>query len=441
MRLISSAALALSAAVLLRAPAAAQTPEERMRACAGEPGSPLVGVVTDAATGAALYGAVVFVDEYTFGLADGAGCYAVIPQTELERGRRRVRVEAHRYVMLDTLLELSPERVDTVYFALRPTAPGCCRLQGEWSLRLTLNPESRELLESKRTGVEGPIVFSDRLPYLAENASGDSLRVEDGRFDLDLAALFGEEESEETELPVVMAETDPLLAEDFLVHAAGEVFADDSVYMQLVPAIPGGGIGLHGHIRGDSIVHGAWLQHGPCCGVGGSFTMRRVPGSPVGDSLVARGLRAADGARRAEAERRQRVGTLRLRVVDARTGRYARVDIYAQQGEYDVGPAGVVSTRADTDGWSDAEELLSGSYALYVNQFECDGAARIPNTELEENNAPIGQVVVQAGQAAELEVRVDLCAIKAYDFDLDGPVKIDAGEYAPPGKAPLPTKP
>jgi hypothetical protein len=447
MRPASSLGLILVAAALLRAPAAAQTPEERMRACEpADPGSPLAGVVTDAATGEPLGEAVVAVDEYTFGLSDAGGCYAAVLQTEFRSGRRRVSVRTHRYVAIDTVLDLSPQRTDTVHFALRPAAPACCRLQGEWSLRLTLNRESRELLESKRTAMEGRIVFSDRLPVPWEGSLDDSLHVEAGRFDLDLLAFFGQEEGEDVELPPAAAHSGVLLAEDFLTHAAGEVLAGDSVMMRLVPASADGGIGLEGHIRGDSVVQGRWLQHGPCCGVGGGFVMRRVAGSAAGDSLVARGVRAMDeareAARRAEAERRQRGGTLRLRVVDTRTGRYARVEIYAQQGEdHEVGVDSIVSTRADGDGWSDSAEFLSGPYALFVSRYECEGETRIPNTELEENDTPIGRVVVQAGRAAELEMRVDLCAIKAYDFELDDPVKLDPGDYAPPAKSPLPAKP
>lgn len=424
MRLIPSSLLALAAAILLRLPAAAQTPEERMRACgSAEPESPLVGVVTDAVTGAALTDAIVEVDEYTWGISDRAGCYVVIPQGELEGGRRRVRVEAHRYLELDTVLALSPERTDTLHFALHPAAPGCCRLQGEWSLRLTLNARSQRLLESVDTEMEGRIVFSDRLPVLWGDFGYDTLHVEEGRFELDRLADFSEEEVDGAE----GADPREVVPEDYVKYASGEVLAGDSVLVVLVPMETDGSVSLGGRVRGDSI-RGTWVQNGLCCGVGGSFVMRRVPTSAHGDSLVAQGIRLAaeareKGAREAEA-RGLRVGTMRLRVVDARTGRYARVGIWAQHEEHGEEYEGneFVYTSGDGEGWSEPAEMEPGRYELFLTSFRCEGHTRIPDEEVEENQRPVAEVVIRSREPAEQELRIDLCAIKAHDF---GPVPAD----------------
>lgn len=430
MRLIPSALLALAAAILLRAPAAAQTPEERMRACGPvEPESPLAGVVTDVATGAALDGAVVHVDEYTWGISDRAGCYVVVPQVELEGGRRRVTVQAHRYLELDTVLELSPERTDTLHFALHPAAPACCRLQGEWSLRLTLNAESQRLLESVDTEMEGRIVFSDRLPVLWGDIEYDTLRVEEGRFELDRLVDFSEEEVDGTQ----GADPRDVVPEDYVKYASGEVFAGDSVLVVLVPMVTDGSVSLGGRIRGDSI-RGTWVQNGLCCGVAGTFVMHRVPPSAPGDSLVARGVRlsaqARETAARESAARRLRVGTMRLRVVDARTGRYVRVGIWAQHEEHGEEYEGneFVYTSGDGEGWSEPEEMEPGRYELFLSTFVCEGHTRVPDEELEENQRPVGAVVVRSREPAEQEIRIDLCAIKAHDFGPvpDGPAAIES---------------
>lgn len=422
MRLIPSTALALAALCLLCACAAAQTPDERMRECA-DPGYPdiqLVGVVTNAATGEPLDDAVVTFGDYLAGLSDPSGCYIAGMKEEYLRGRQRVSVHVHRYLSADTVLELSPERIDTVHFALRPTAPGCCRLEGEWSLRMVLDAALRKQVDVDWTELDGTIVFSGRLPPLQGDGRADTLLVEAGRFEVEGL----EQDVEVDDGPG----SGPVAPGDYWKHTAGEVFAGDSVVVGLVPLLTHGGIMLTGRIRGDSI-RGRWMQNEPLGVIGGRFVMHRVPASPRGDSLVAQGIRAAARAREAEAERQLRVGTMRLRVVDARTGEYARVGIWVQSqrgGEED--PANTfVHTSAEGDGWSDPEELEPGRYDLFIHQYECGGRRHIPNEEVEENQRPRGKVVVRSRQPTEQELRVDLCAIQGHDFHL-GPADLDAAD-------------
>jgi hypothetical protein len=427
MRLIPSIAITLLASCLFCACAVAQTPDERMREC-GDPGYPdiqLVGVVTDAATGEPLDDAVVTFGEYLAGLSNPSGCYFAGLKAEYLRGRQRVSVRVHRYVSADTVLELSPQRKDTVHFALPPTAPGCCRLQGEWSLRMTLDAALRKQVDVEWTDLEGRVVFSDRLPPVREDGGADTLLVEDGRFEME--ELVQEVEADDG------PGSGPVAPSDYWKHAAGEVFAGDSVAVELVPLLTHGSIMLVGNIRGDSI-RGRWMQNEPLGVVGGRFVMHRVPASPLGDSLVAQGIGAAARAREEEAERRLRVGTMRLRVVDARTGRYAWAGIWVQrEGGGEEDPANTfVHTSADGEGWSDPEELEPGRYELFIHQYECGGRLHVPNEELEENQRPRGKVVIRSRQPAEQELRVDLCAIQGYDMDMDPPDPDD--EPATPAK-------
>ncbi|HEU0298963.1 MAG TPA: hypothetical protein VFR37_05895 [Longimicrobium sp.] len=435
MRLIPSTAITLAAICLFCACAAAQTPDERMRECR-DPGYPdiqLVGVVTDAATGEPLDDAVItfgeYLAEYLAGFSDESGCYVAGMEAEHLRGRQRVTVQVHRYLAADTMLELSPERIDTVHFALRPTAPGCCRLQGEWSLRMALDPAARKQLDDEWTELEGTIVFSDRLPPIREDGGMDTPLLEDGRFHIERLAQDVEADDGTGDGSVAPA--------DYRKQAAGEVFAGDSVVVGLVPLMTTGGITLVGRIRGDSI-RGRWIQNDLFAQIEGSFVMHRVPASPLGDSLVAQGIRAAARAREEEAERRLRVGTVRLRVVDARTGRYARVDVWVQRegGGEDHEANILVRTPAEGDGWSDPAEIEPGRYELFILQYECGGRLHVTDAEVEANQRPWGKVAVLSRQPAEKELRVDLCAIQGHDFgtvpaDADGADADDAAPAAP----------
>lgn len=407
---ISLSSLALVAAALTSTPAPAQ-PAERMSACEpGAPGLPLVGTVTDAETGRPLHGAVVIVDDYPLGSADSVGCYTVIGADEIIGGWRRVTVHMHRYQAPDTVVEISPDRSDTLHFALRPSAPGCCRLEGEWSIRLTLDDRGDTGINPRAGEVEGRMVFSGRLPPLSYAGGGDP-RIENARFDVDFGTFFGERYA-----PDVSATTFGL-AGDFFQQAVGEVLADDSVVMVMIPGLSHGGLSLAGTIRGDT-VRGAWAQNAYCCGARGRFVMHRVPASPAGDSLVARGQRfdveAREAMNRAQASRARRLGLLRLRVFDEGTGRYARVTFTALGHEDNPRGATVsLGYSSGEEGWGREHEFQPGRYDLFVNTFPCRGELEMADDDYVR--MPRFTVTIEPGRRVDQEIRLDLCSLKRYD--------------------------
>lgn len=402
-------------------PAASQTPPARESACdRAEPGLPLVGRITDATTGQPLLGAVVIVDDYPLGMAEDDGCYLVIGGDEIMGGRRRVQVVMHRYVSADTMIEISAERSDTVHFALRPTAPGCCRLEGEWSLHLTLDtlPEGNRL-EPRAREAEGRMVFSGRLPSGFPGEREDP-RVENGRFDVDLSRFFGGPYAADVST-TVMGPT----SRDFFTRAAAEVFEHDSVAMVLIPGMSHGGLSLEGTVSGDT-VRGRWVQNAYCCGARGGFVMHRVPPSPAGDSLIARGVRhmaeEREAAEKEKAARAGRVGRLRLRVWDTGAGRYTEVR-FAAEGHEDNPGGGSTSLAYESgaDGWGRVHELEPGRYDLLIYEFTCNGETRMGQWVDVTERTPRFPVTIQPGRQVDKDIRLDVCAIEPDEGDeMDG---------------------
>jgi hypothetical protein len=406
--------LALLAA-LVAAPAFAQTPTERMSACEpGAPGLALVGTITDAETGHPLHGAVVIVDDYPLGSADSVGCYTVIGADEIMGGRRHVTVHMHRYQAPDTMVEISPDHSDTVHFALRSVAPGCCLLEGEWSLRLMLDDRGETGVRPRADEVEGRMVFSGRLPSGWDEEETDP-HMEWGRFDVDLSTFFGGPYARD-----VSTTTFGPVTGDFFRQAVGEVLDDDSVMMVMIPGMSHGGLSLEGTIRGDT-VHGKWIQNAYCCGARGRFVMHRVPASPTGDSLIVRGIRIdaemREAAREAEAARAKRVGYLRLRVFDESTGNYAPVE-FAAAG-HETNPGGYTYRGhygSGNDGWGEEHQFEPGTYDLLVFRYRCKGEERFADEDYVENRMERITVTIQSGQRVDKDIRLDLCAIEPDDF-------------------------
>jgi hypothetical protein len=210
---------------------------------------------------------------------------------------------------------------------------------------------------------------------------------------------------------------------DFFQQAVGEVLADDSVMIVMIPGMRHGGLSLEGTLRGDT-VRGAWVRNAYCCGARGRFVMHRVPASPAGDSLIARGRRAMDEAReeaeKEERARERRVGHLRLRVWDEGTGRYALVRFGAKG--HDDNPGGGTTSIAyasDADGWGPAHAFEPGRYDLFVFEYPCKGEELMPDDEYVENQMPRITVTIESGKRVDQDIRLDLCSIKPYDLSAE----------------------
>jgi hypothetical protein len=402
----------LIACLAIAAPAAAQSSAERMRACDPvEPGYPLVGTVRDAETGEPLRFAAIDVQGEDPDWTGEDGCFAV-PSME-GSGPRRVQVALRRYLPLDTVVQITG-RGDTLHLAMRPAPPGCCRLEGEWTLRLTLDtiPEGNRLKPSARE-TEGRIVFSERLPSGYDEEHEDP-RVEYGRFDVDLAPFFGGPFARDVSTTTMGAPS-----EDFFTRIRGEVFAHDSVALVLIPGMSHGGLSLEGTVRGDT-ARGDWIQNAYCCGARGRFVMHRVPRSPAGDSLVARGVRRMaaerEAAEQAKAARAGRVGRLRLRVWDTGAGRYTEVR-FAAEGHEDNPGGGTTSLAYESgaDGWGRVHELEPGRYDLLIYQFTCNGEERMGQWVDVTERTPRFPVTIVSGQQVDKDIRLDVCAVEADD--------------------------
>lgn len=388
-------------------PATAQSASDPMRGCApGDPGVRLVGIVTDAETRRPLRSAFVRVEGHALDMSDSIGCYAIRGADEIVGRGRRLVVDAHHYVAADTLVDFVRGQRDTLHFALHPAAPPCCRLEGEWSLRLVLDTIQPGILRPRAREVEGRMVFSGRLPPRSWIRAPDPA-AEDARFDVDLSVFFGAPYHVST--PAFGGPA------DLVRQAFGEVLADDSVMMQMIPGVTHVGLSLYGTIRGDTVT-GTWAHNASCCGARGHFVMHRVPASAAGDSLVTRGIRAAAAWRAAENKERQaraaREGHLRLRVWDEGTGRYVQVR-FAAEGHEDNpgGGSSSIAYESGPDGWGRRHAFEPGRYDLLVYELTCDGETRMGDWVDPDETTPRWPVTIESRKQVDLDIRVDVCSI------------------------------
>lgn len=96
-------------------------------------------------------------------------------------------------------------------------------------IRLTLGAVPQGNLKPRAEQVEGTLVFSPRLPPAGWDEPDDE-RTEQGRFDVDLSTFFGGPYAEDVSTTVY-----GLTTGDFFPQAVGEVLADDSVMIVMIP--------------------------------------------------------------------------------------------------------------------------------------------------------------------------------------------------------------
>ncbi|HEX6042428.1 hypothetical protein [Longimicrobium sp.] len=268
-------------------------------------------------------------------------------------------------------------------------------------------------LRPRKREVEGRMVFSARLPPRPWLREPDPA-TEEGRFDVDLSVFFSGPFASDVSTTVYGGQP-----ADFLRQAVGEVFADDSVTMVMIPGMSHGGLSLEGTLRGDT-VSGMWVQNAYCCGARGRFVMHRVPASAAGDSLVTRGVHAAARLREAEKKERQaraaREGHLRLRVWDEGTGRYVQV-AFAAEGHDDNPGGGTTSLAYESgvDGWGRTHAFEPGRYDLLVYEFTCNGEERMGNWADPDETTPRWTVTIESGKQVDQDIRLDVCALPEYE--------------------------
>lgn len=400
----------LAVATLLAAPARAQSPESTPPCQPGD--GPLTIAVTDAATGRPLPSAWVVVDgRGVIDFTKRTACHDVtLPKTS--GTRHRVEVESRRYVSADTTVDVPRGESRMVRIALVPAPPACCRLEGEWEMTLVLDSAGR--LEPAKRTTTGRMAFHPRLtPPARRGFEEEEAFSEWARFDVDLGVFFGGPYARDVSTTVYGAVT-----EDFFQQAVGEVFAGDSVMIGMIPGMSHGGLSLRGSLRDDT-VRGRWVQNAYCCGARGRFEMHRVTPSAAGDSLVTRGARIlAESIRRAEEEvegRKARAGSLRLRLTDERTGRYAAASFGLERHAAD-GQDGSYTTSYDSgaDGWGREYRLEPGRYDVLLEEFTCNGQRRFADED-SVRALPRVTLTVETGRRVDQDIRLDLCSIPEED--------------------------
>lgn len=274
---------------------------------------------------------------------------------------------------------------------------GCCRLEGEWQLELTMDSAAGVPRPAVRT--RGPIVFSERIRPRYEWERFEP-GTEQGRSGVDLGVLFGEPVQEEGIHPWAL---------DLFRSAMGMVLEGDSVLMAIVPETDMGAW-LEGTLRGDTVL-GRWGQNAER-GARGSFVMHRVSPTPAGNRLVEDAVRAIRD-RRAQDKRddwqmRQQAGSLRLRVWDEGAGRYVTAG-FALRAHGDDADYVVWSGE---EGWGEAVDYEAGRYDLFLYRYPCGDQLRIADGDAART--PRATLSIVRREQVDQEIRLDLCAIRPF---------------------------
>ncbi|MEW5926526.1 MAG: hypothetical protein AB1941_03505 [Gemmatimonadota bacterium] len=398
---------AVAAAACLVLAGCLPTPAERLSSCAMErEDPPLVGTVTEGGTGLPLWGAAVTVHGDLLGMTEETGCYELRPAREVGGGDRHVVVGLHGYVAADTVLPVRPGRTDTVHFALRRAAPPRHRLEGEWTVALTLDRPGEQAPPPRARNARGRIVFSHLLPPMDLPDAG---LMERGRYDVDLTPFFGAEYA-----PDVSTTVFGPVGDDFFREAMGEVFAGDSVLVVTIPHMSHGGLTLRGRLAGDSVA-GRWDQNAYCCGAAGRFVMRRTRPTAVGDSLVARAWRARlRSVREMEAASREwerRSGQLRLRTLDEASGEYVEAHYWLVNQSQDPGESYASTIFSEAGGWGRWNEQEPGTYSLELERLVCGGEQWFVERDSTRMGAPQTIVTLESGARVSREVRINSAAV------------------------------
>jgi hypothetical protein len=165
---------------------------------------------------------------------------------------------------------------------------GCCFLEGEWDITLTLDSAGQLSSSAPGTEISGRLHFSrefqpkgltpSRAAEMTEEERHQIEKMEFARFEIDFSRFW-----EGGPLGPVASTTRLGEMPEPLSEALGVAMTRDTVGVLLNPQFTHGGLALAGRFESDSVVTGSWSVRGDRSGTGGRFRMhRRNVGGPTG---------------------------------------------------------------------------------------------------------------------------------------------------------------
>lgn len=325
-------------------------------------------------------------DEYRdFAHTDSTGAFAMFAHAgilSLSASRNDYNVAKHQ-------VELHDHKTTVVDFTLHRSPAPCCRLAGQWTVRLTLVHQQPGVKPTAYI-VSGTMLFgttiANPLPFFV-NPPDDTVQMESGRFDIDLTPFLG------TEVPELVSTTvTPNGEASFLRNVVGTAFPGDTIELKLIPNISHGSIVVHGKIAGDSIT-GWWYEQAYGPAASGRLSMHRT-------SRTTPELHEPLPPPPPPPQDRSTWGKARVRVWEASSHRYI-VATHALELP-DSSEKSAYHTHATADGWGDTIELPPGGYTVLLRDFpNGDPMWHVPRKSAR-------RFTIATGQTTNVTIRLNL---------------------------------
>ena len=346
----------------------------------------VIGHVIDAATKRPIVLAEIReADEYGFARTDSTGAFAMFAHA----GNLSLSASRNDYAVASRQVELRDHKTTVVDFTLHRSPAPCCRLAGQWTMRLTLvHPQPG--VKPTAYIVSGTMLLGttigNPLPFFI-NPPDDSVQMESGRFYIDLKPFLGTQVPEQVSTTVT-----PNGDDSFLREVVGTVFPGDTIELTLIPNLSHGSIVVRGKIAGDSIT-GWWYEQAYGPAASGRLSMHRTSRTPPE-------LREPPAPPPPPPQDRSTWGKVRVRVWEASSNRYI-VATHALEFP-DSSENSAYHTHATADGWGDTIELPPGGYTVLVLDFpNGDPMWRVPRKSARH-------FTVSTGQTTDVTIRLNL---------------------------------
>jgi hypothetical protein len=347
----------------------------------------VIGHVIDAATQRPIILAEVGESDEDTGFArtDSTGAYAMFAHA----GILSLSASRNDYGVALRKVELHDHKTTVVDFTLHRLPAPCCRLAGQWTVKLTLVHQQPDVKPTAHIAsgrmLFGPTIASP-LPFFV-NPPDDTVQMESGRFDIDLTPFLGTQTPEQVSTTVT-----PNGEASFLRDVVGTVFPGDTIELTLIPNLSHGSIFVRGKIAGDSIT-GRWYEQAYGPAASGHLSMHRF-------SRVTPELHEPPPPPPPPAQDRSAWGKVRVRVWEASSNRYI-VATHALEFP-DSSENSAYHTHATAEGWGDTIELPPGGYTVLLMDFpNGDPMWRVPRKSARH-------FTVSTGQTADVTIRLNL---------------------------------
>ncbi len=347
----------------------------------------VIGHVIDAATRRPIVSAEIGeAYEYRdFARTDSTGAFAMFAHA----GTLWLAASRDDYHVAKRRVELHDHHTTIVDFTLHRSPAPCCRLAGQWTMRLTLVHPQPDVKPTAYI-VSGRMFFgpniANPLPYYVTTPD-DTVQMESGRFDIDLTPFLGAQDPEQVSTTMT-----PNGEASFLRDVVGTVFPGDTIDLHLIPNISHGSIVVRGKIVGDSIT-GWWYEEAYGPAASGHISMHRTSRTPPE-------LREPPPPPPPPPRDRSTWGKVRVRVWEASSNRYI-VATHALELP-DSSEKSAYHTHATADGWGDTIELPPGGYTVLLMDFpNGDPMWRVPRKSAR-------RFTISTGQTTDVTIRLNL---------------------------------